>query len=304
MSIYVVGHKNPDTDSICAAIGYAAFKRAMGEEATAIRCGDINKETQYALDYFNVAAPKLVTKVEAGQKLIQVDHNEVGQSVPGLEQAELVAVVDHHRLADVQTGYPVYVRNEPVGSTNTIIATMFQENGVMPGEKLAGLMAAAIVSDTVMFKSPTTTPRDRRMAERLAKIAGLDLEKLGQEVFSASSPDKSAEVLIGTDLKEFNLSDHYIIISQITTMDSGSLVARKEELLQEMERIRKNRGADMVFLMITDVLKEGTELLFLGGGEEIRQAFDLREMGENSVFIPKLVSRKKQMVPALTQLWG
>ena len=238
------------------------------------------------------------------KRIVLVDHNEVGQSVPGLEQAELVAVVDHHRLADVQTGYPVYVRNEPVGSTNTIIATMFQENGVMPGEKLAGLMAAAIVSDTVMFKSPTTTPRDRRMAERLAKIAGLDLEKLGQEVFSASSPDKSAEVLIGTDLKEFNLSDHYIIISQITTMDSGSLVARKEELLQEMERIRKNRGADMVFLMITDVLKEGTELLFLGGGEEIRQAFDLREVGENSVFIPKLVSRKKQMVPALTQLWG
>ena len=238
------------------------------------------------------------------KRIVLVDHNETGQSVAGLDQAELAAVIDHHRLADVQTGYPVYVRNEPVGSTNTIIATMFQENGLMPGEKLAGLMAAAIISDTVMFKSPTTTPRDRRMAERLAKIAGLDLEKLGQEVFSASSSDKTADVLLGTDLKEFNLSDHYIIISQITTMDSASLMNRKQELLAEMEKIRKDRKADMVLLMITDVLREGTDLLFLGDGEVIQHAFDLREIRENDVFIPGLVSRKKQLVPALTALWG
>ena len=214
------------------------------------------------------------------------------------------AVIDHHRLADVQTGYPVYVRNEPVGSTNTIIATMFQEHGLMPGEKLAGLMAAAIISDTVMFKSPTTTARDRRMAERLAKIAGLDLETLGQEVFSASSSEKSAEALLGTDLKEFSLSDHYVIISQITTMDAASLTSRKEELLAEMDRIRKDRKADLVALMITDVLREGTDLLFLGDGEAVRQAFELQDDKVNYAFIPGLVSRKKQMVPALTQLWG
>ena len=174
----------------------------------------------------------------------------------------------------------------------------------MPPEKLAGLMAAAIISDTVMFKSPTTTPRDRRMAERLAKAAGLDLEKLGQEVFSASSAEKTADVLLGTDLKEFNLSDHYVIISQITTMDSASLAARKDELLAEMAKIRQERKADMVLLMITDVLREGTELLFLGDGEIIRQAFELREISGNHTFIPGLVSRKKQLVPALTQLWG
>ena len=238
------------------------------------------------------------------KRIVLVDHNEIGQSVAGLDQAEVVAVVDHHRLADIQTGYPVYVRNEPVGSTNTIIATMFQENGLMPGEKLAGLMAAAIISDTVMFKSPTTTARDRRMAERLAKIAGLDLEKLGQEVFSASSPDKAPDVLLKTDLKEFNLGDHFIIISQITTLDSESVLTRKAELLAEMDKLQKERKADMVLLMVTDVLQEGTELLFLGDGEVIRQAFDLRKVQENHVFIPGLVSRKKQMVPALTQLWG
>lgn len=238
------------------------------------------------------------------KRIVLVDHNEMGQTVAGLDQAELVGVIDHHRLADVQTGYPVFVRNEPVGSTNTIIATMFQEQGLMPGEKLAGLMAAAIISDTVMFKSPTTTPRDRRMAERLARIAGLDLDKLGQEVFSAGSSEKTAETLIGTDLKEFNLGDHYLIISQITTMDSAALTARKEELLGEMEKIRTNRKADMVLLMITDVLREGTELLFIGDGEIIRNALELRETADSQVFIPGLVSRKKQLVPALTQLWG
>ncbi len=238
------------------------------------------------------------------KRIVLVDHNEVSQSVPGLDQAELVGVIDHHRLADVQTGYPVFVRNEPVGSTNTIIATMFQENGLMPPEKLAGLMAAAIISDTVMFKSPTTTPKDRRMAERLAKIAGLDLEKLGQEVFSASSPDKPADVLLGADLKEFNLGDHYVIISQITTIDAEGLLNRKAELLREMDKIQQNRKADMVLVMITDVLRVGTDLLFLGDGEPIRQAFELRELSDNHIFIPGLVSRKKQMVPALTQLWG
>jgi manganese-dependent inorganic pyrophosphatase len=228
----------------------------------------------------------------------------MGQTVAGLDQAELVGIIDHHRLADVQTGYPIFVRNEPVGSTNTIIATMFQEHGLMPGEKLAGLMAAAIISDTVMFKSPTTTARDRRMAERLARIAGLDLEKLGQEVFSASSMDKTPEVLLGSDLKEFNLGDHYVIISQITTMDSAAMISRREELLTEMNRMKKDRKADMVLLMITDVLREGTELLFLGDGEIIRNAMELRETADNQVFIPGLVSRKKQLVPALTQLWG
>ena len=155
------------------------------------------------------------------KRIVLVDHNEVGQSVPGLEQAELVGIIDHHRLADVQTGYPVFMRNEPVGSTNTIIATMFQEHGLMPGEKLAGLMAAAIVSDTVMFKSPTTTPRDRRIAERLARIAGIDLDELGRKVFSASSMDKPAATLLTTDLKEFHLGDHRLGISQITTMDAA-----------------------------------------------------------------------------------
>ena len=238
------------------------------------------------------------------KRLVLVDHNEMSQSVPGLDQAELVAIIDHHRLADVQTGYPVFMRNEPVGSTTTIVATMFQEHGLMPGTKLAGLMAAAIVSDTVMFKSPTTTPKDRRIAERLARIAGIDLEELGRDVFSASSADKPADVLLKTDFKEFLLADHKLAISQITTMDSGHMLKREQEFLTEMEKMKTEKMYDMVLLMITDVLREGTALIFLGDKEVIRQAFSLNDIGASSVFLPGVVSRKKQMVPALSALWG
>lgn len=238
------------------------------------------------------------------KRIVLVDHNETGQSVPGLDQAELVGIIDHHRLGDVETGYPVFMRNEPVGSTNTIVATMFQEHGLMPGEKLAGLMAAAIVSDTVMFKSPTTTPRDRRIAERLARIAGIDLDALGREVFSASLSDKPVDALLKTDFKEFHLGEHRIAISQITTMDSANMLQRRDAFLSEMKKMQAEKGYDMVLLMITDVLKEGTNLVFVGDHEVIRQAFNLNKIDESNLFLPGVVSRKKQMVPALAQLWG
>ncbi|MBQ8995539.1 MAG: putative manganese-dependent inorganic diphosphatase [Oscillospiraceae bacterium] len=239
------------------------------------------------------------------KRVVLVDHNEMGQTIPGLDQAELVGIIDHHRLGDVQTGYPCFMRNEPVGSTTTIIATMYQEHGLMPGKQLSGLMAAAIISDTVMFKSPTSTPRDRRIAERLARIAGIDLEELGKEVFSAGqSSGKTVEDLLKTDFKEFHIADHKIAISQITTMDSASFIERKDEFLQVMGTMKANKEYDMILLMITDVLKEGTELLFLGDEEIIRQAFSDQKVENNRVFLKKVVSRKKQVVPALALLWG
>ena len=238
------------------------------------------------------------------KRIVLVDHNELGQSVPGLDQAELVAIIDHHRLADVQTGYPVFMRNEPVGSTTTIVATMYQEHGLMPSEKMAGLMAAAIVSDTVMFKSPTTTPRDKRIADRLARIAGIDLDALGKEVFSASNADKNAETLLKTDFKEFHIGEHRLGISQITTMDSEQMLLHTDDLLAEMAKLKKEKQYDMVLLMITDVLREGTELLLAGDKEIIKQAFNIHDIEGNHVFLKGVVSRKKQMVPALALLWG
>ena len=239
------------------------------------------------------------------KRVVLVDHNEKSQSIPGLEQAEIVAIIDHHRLADVQTGHPVFMRNEPVGSTTTIVATMFQERGLQPSEKLAGLMAAAILSDTVLFKSPTCTPRDKRMAERLARIAGIDLDKLGREMFSAAvSADKPVEALINTDFKEFHIAGHALGISQVTCLDTEALLTRMDELLPAMKKLRQLRGYDMVLLMVTDVLRCGTELIFLGDEEAIEQAFDTGKIKGQHVFLPGIVSRKKQIVPALAGLWG
>ena len=239
------------------------------------------------------------------KRVVLVDHNETRQSVEGLDQAEITAIVDHHRLADVQTGAPVFMRNEPVGSTTTIVATMFQEHGLMPSEKLAGLMAAAILSDTVLFKSPTCTARDRRIAERLARIAGIDLDALGRELFSAvTAVDRPADDLLRRDFKDFHIAGHDIGIGQISCLDVDTMLGRLPEFLDAMKQLQKERGYHMVLLMLTDVLRCGTELIFLGDAEIIAQAFGVPEIENSHVFLPEVLSRKKQIVPALALLWG
>ena len=238
------------------------------------------------------------------KRVVLVDHNEAAQSVPGLEQAEVVEIIDHHRLADIQTANPIYFRNEPVGSTATIIAGMYQEKGIVPTDRMAGLLASAIVSDTVMFKSPTCTDRDRRMAECMARIAGVSLEELGYDIFAASSSDnKSAEELLFADFKEFHIAGHMLGIGQVTCIDSGHILERSAELLNVMRRTMKEKHYDTILLMLTDVLREGTQLLFIGEEETIQQAFNV-EAKDNACFLPKILSRKKQVVPMLSLLWG
>ena len=237
------------------------------------------------------------------KRVVLVDHNEASQSVPGLEEAEILEIIDHHRLADIQTNNPIYVRNEPVGSTNTIIASMFQDRGLMPSEKMAGMMAAAILSDTVMFKSPTCTVRDIKTAERMARIANISLDELGKEIFSASVGNKTAEELLFTDYKEFHIAGHDLAVSQITCVDSASMLARKEEFLKRMKKAAKDKKLSMVILMLTDVLLEGTQILYVGDDETIHQAFNVVPK-ENSAFLPRVMSRKKQIIPMLSALWG
>ena len=239
------------------------------------------------------------------KQVILVDHNEMAQSVPGLEQSEILEIVDHHRLADIETTNPIYVRNEPVGSTATIIAGMYQEKGLMPTAVMAGLMAAAIVSDTVMFKSPTCTQRDVDVANRMARIANVSLDDLGHAIFSAGcSEDKTVQAMLDADYKEFHIAGHNLAISQITCMDSDRLLRRKDEFLAAMESIRKSKKMDTVLLMITDVLLDGTQLLFLGDENNIVQAFNIRGGEEHHAFLPGILSRKKQVVPTLSALWG
>ncbi len=237
------------------------------------------------------------------KRVVLVDHNEASQSVPGLEEAEILEIIDHHRLADIQTSSPIYVRNEPVGSTNTIIASMFQDRGLMPSERMAGMMAAAILSDTVMFKSPTCTARDVRTAERMARIANISLEELGKEIFSASVEGKTAKDLLYTDYKEFHIAGHDLAVAQITCVDSPSMLARKEEFLKEMRIAAQKKRFSVVILMLTDVLMEGSQLLYIGSDEIISQAFNVTPK-DNTVFLPHVMSRKKQVIPSLSALWG
>ncbi len=258
---------------------------------------DENEKVVGTLSRFHLLRPRR-------KRVVLMDHNEKAQSVAGLDQADILEIVDHHRLADIQTKNPIYVRNEPVGSTTTIVAGMYQEKGLMPTAKMAGLMASAIVSDTVMFKSPTCTQRDIDVAKRMARIANVSLDDLGQSIFSAAfSNAKGVEDMLFTDYKEFHIAGHDLAVSQITCMESGKLLERQEEFLEVMANVRKKGKLNAVILMITDVLLEGSQLLFVGDEEDIRQAFNVR--GEdNHIFLPKIMSRKKQVIPMLSALWG
>ena len=258
---------------------------------------DENEQVVGTLSRYHLLKPRR-------KQVVLVDHNELSQTVPGIEQAEIRTIIDHHRLADIQTLQPIHFRNEPVGSTNTIIATMYQESGVVPSPNMAGLMAAAILSDTVMFKSPTCTPRDIAMAERMARIAHVSLEDVGRELFSVGSSDnKPVEELLRSDFKEFHIAEYRLGVGQVTCIDSDRVLERKDELMAAMARMQKQSGYDLVMLMLTDVLLEGTKLLYLGSDDAIRNAFSV-EPKDNTVFLPGVMSRKKQVIPMLTSLWG
>ena len=236
------------------------------------------------------------------KQVVLVDHNERAQAVPGLDQADILEIIDHHRLADIQTSQPIRVRNEPVGSTATIIAGMYQEHGVMPSANMAGLLAAAILADTVMFKSPTCTKRDIAMAERMARIGGVNIKELGRQLFSPAS-GKSVEELVNSDFKEFHIGEQNLGVGQVTCLDSVDMLKRKGEFLDVMRHLQEEHHYNMVILMLTDVLLEGTQLLYVGSDEAIRNAFSA-EPKDNSLFLPKVMSRKKQIIPMLTALWG
>ncbi len=238
------------------------------------------------------------------KQVVLVDHNEVSQSVLGLDQVEILEIIDHHRLADIQTGQPILMRNEPVGCTATILTSMYQEQGLMPSPKIAGLMAGAILSDTVMFKSPTCTKRDVAAAERLSRIAGVSLDELGRVLFAAGEEaSKSVEELFSADYKQFHIAEKNIGVSQVSSVDPSGMLARREEFRALMERLKKEQSYDLVILMITDILKEGSTLLFAGDEELIHQAFGAEPV-DGQVFLPGVMSRKKQIIPMLTVLWG
>lgn len=301
--VFITGHKNPDTDSICSALSYAALKQAQGVEAVAVRLGEVGKEAQYALDYFQVEAPELIASVEEKQAVMLVDHNEPAQSVDGLDKAELLEIVDHHRLGGLNTANPIFVHIEPVGCTATIITKMFDCQKVELPKKIAGLLLSAIVSDTVLFKSPTCTEQDKAAAEKLAVIAGVNLKEYGMAMLKAGADlgDLTPAQIAKTDSKPFSFGKYKAIVAQISVMDTTDILAKKAELVAAMQELCQNEGYDMSLLMVTDIMEESTELVFVGEPKQlIADAFGKDASGD-SIYLPGVMSRKKQIVPQLTE---
>jgi len=238
------------------------------------------------------------------KKVILVDHNEKSQTVDGLDEAELVEVVDHHRLGDIQTGSPIYFRNEPVGSTATIVASMYEEMGVDISREMAGIMLAAILSDTLVFRSPTSTPRDQKIAERLAVLAEVEIESFAREMFKAGSDfqDKTAEEIVKQDFKEFSFGNARVAVGQVSALDFSVLAERREELFQVLGEIKAKEGYDLAALMLTNILEESTELIFVGKERVITAAYQT-EAANNSVYLKGVVSRKKQIIPRLAKVY-
>ena len=236
------------------------------------------------------------------KQVILVDHNEVSQAVEGLEECEIMEIIDHHRIGSVETVSPVYFRNQPVGCTGTIVAQMYREQGIEITKEMAGLMCSAILSDTLMFRSPTCTALDHLVAEKLASIAHIDIEQYARDMFDAGSNlrEKSAKEIFYQDFKKFNDSNINFGVGQISSMNKEELSACKGKLLPYMEEVRTSYGLDMVFFMMTDIINESTELLMVGEmcKEVIENAFETT-VEDSSAELPGVVSRKKQLIPAI-----
>ena len=301
--IYVIGHKNPDTDSICSAIGYAAFKSATGTDCEPVRAGVINPETQFVLDYFGLESPKLLESGE-GQELILVDHNEMEQAVDDLEKGHINEIIDHHKVGDVKTPDPIYFLIRPVGCTGTIVFDHFKDAGLKPEKSVAGALCSAILSDTLAFRSPTCTEADRAAAEALADIAGIeDIEDYAKKMLKAGSDlgDKTDEEIFNLDYKKFSAGDTTYGVGQVTSVDAEELAALKGRMQGYMDGNLEKQGVDMLFFLLTDVLDESSELIFAGKGaaEAAGKAFTSSE--PDRFYLRGVVSRKKQIIPQLTE---
>ena len=296
--VIVFGHKSPDTDTICSAIVMADLQtKIRGEKVTPCRLGEINEETKFALKKFNVEAPKFIEKVEEGQKVILVDHNEFSQSVEGIETAKIEAVVDHHRINNFETSEPLFYYAQPVGCTSTILFELYNSNNIEIPVQMAGLMLSAIISDTLLLKSPTTTEKDKKALEALAKIADVDVNIYGLEMLKAGTNlDKYTEdELIRLDAKKIEKEDIKYVIAQVNTVSIPDVLKRKEKIEQEINKEILAKGLSLFVFVITDIINSNSEAIVLGDRTDaIAKSYEVKE---NIAVMPGVVSRKKQVLP-------
>jgi manganese-dependent inorganic pyrophosphatase len=303
----VFGHRNPDTDSICSAIAYADLKSKLGTDVEAVRLGSVSAETQFALNAFGVPAPRLVESVAAeASHVILVDHNERQQSATDIDDVTISEVIDHHRIANFETAGPLYYRAEPVGCTSTIVFKMFKEAGVDVSARIGGLMLSAIISDTLLLKSPTCTAQDIAAANELAAVAGVDLQTYGLELLKvgASLRDRSIAQLIATDSKEFPMGVAKVEIAQVTAIDVDDVLSRQDELESALRDVIAAKGLDLFLFVITDILNNDSVAVALGSrASAVETAYGVT-LEDNRALLKGVVSRKLQIVPVLTETFS
>jgi len=298
--VYVVGHKNPDTDSVCSAILYADLLNKRGIEARAAVQGQINNETRFVLERFETEIPENLTDA-TGKAIAVVDHSEIEQAPENFEPFNLVAVVDHHKLGTLQSSSPITYVAAPLGSTASIIYGMYAHYGVEIETNLKGLMLASILSDTVILKSPTTTEQDKKIVEQLADDLGISYEAFGKEQFNAKADisGKSIEEVLEIDSKVYGTGKGKIAISQVELSDLKPILAKKQEYLTKMRELMDRNGFLGFMLLVTDIINEGSELLIVSDNPaEFEIALKIKLEG-GSAFVPGLMSRKKQILPLI-----
>jgi manganese-dependent inorganic pyrophosphatase len=300
MALYVIGHKNPDTDSVASAIAFADLinKWKKGSEAVPATQGKLAPETEFVLKKFGCKAPEIVDDA-SGKKIALVDHSDLAQAPANLDKGEILYVIDHHKLGDVTTPNPLEMWVMPVGCTCTVLKAMYDFAGVKISKKIAGIMLCAILSDTVMFKSVTCTKADKQACKDLAKIAGVKkMMDLGMEMFTVKSAVSGASMkdLVFRDYKDFNMSGKKVGIGQLEVIDLSLLDKVKDGLYEEITKV-KSEGRHSVFLLLTDIMKEGSEMLIVSDDPKVvEKAFGVKPTGR-SVWLDKVMSRKKQVVP-------
>ncbi len=300
--ILIYGHKNPDTDTIMSAMVLADLENKIGiNKVKPCRLGNVNKETQYALDYLKIEAPELIEELQEGQEVMLVDHNSFTQSAKGVEKAKILRVVDHHKISEFETSEPLYYTAMPVGCTSTILYDLYVVNNIDIEPKVAGMMLSAIISDTLLFKSPTCTPKDEEAAKKLAEIANIDINTYGLDMLKAGTDlsDYTTEELINIDSKEFNTNGVKYQVSQINTACIEDVLKNKEEIEKTINNFIQSNNIDMYVFMITDILENNSQIIVLGEKSEIAEkAFNIK-LENNMAFLPGVVSRKKQIVPVI-----
>jgi manganese-dependent inorganic pyrophosphatase len=283
------------------------LKSKLGANVEPVRLGSVNGETQFALDKFKTAAPRLVETVSNETKtVILVDHNERQQSAVDIDQVRVVEVIDHHRIANFETSGPLYYRAEPVGCTATILTKMYKENGVAIDSNIAGLMLSAIISDTLLFKSPTCTEQDVVAARELADHAGVNAETYGLDMLKAGADlsDKSIAQLISLDAKEFSMGSAKVEIAQVNAVDVNDVLSRQAQLEEALQANIAEKGLDLFLFVVTDILNNDSIGVALGrAADAVEQAYNVK-LVNNQAVLKGVVSRKSQIVPVLTETFN